>query len=247
MAQTVPYRMSVAFNLNSKPIESGIHYARPNLRFPLLDLKKNQTYFAKTRNFPRDRKKLLSGNQLPKPWFLPISIGLLFVVTYPYCSLKLLSVHPASTNYHAFKKSHLEGNISTPRLAAVASKTPHFCAIEIKKPHSVIAPFNRQTSALVILWHFITVKHRTGNVIKKLRTKSFVKGSSRIRNEQHFRVKGKFYSCSYLGCFHRTERASRLPQLRHLPRVVPSCSSPKTTSASWKLRGPTSVEVLQTT
>lgn len=33
-------------------------------------------------------------------------------------------------------------------------------------------------------------EHHTGNVRKKLRTKSFVKGSSRTRDEQYFRLKG---------------------------------------------------------
>jgi len=89
--------------LNSKPVESGIHWARPNLRFSSSTPQKSKPTSPNRDFSPSDHKKLLNGNQLPKLWFLPISIGLLFAVTYPYCSLKLLFVHPARTTLRAFK------------------------------------------------------------------------------------------------------------------------------------------------
>lgn len=106
--------------------------------------KKSKPMSPKREFSPCDHKKLLNGNQLAKLWFLPISIGLLFVVTYPYCSLKLLSVLPARTSLRAFKKSHLEGNISDQtQPAGVDLKRRHFYVREIKNG-SVIAPFDHQ-------------------------------------------------------------------------------------------------------
>jgi len=157
VAQTEPYRISVAFNLNSKPVETGIHWARPNLRFSSSTPQKSKPTSPNRDFSPSDHKKLLNGNQLPKLWFLPISIGLLFAVTYPYCSLKLLFVHPARTTLRAFK---------SPISKATQTATDTACRRRFEKAtflrernkkwvrYSTVRP---PTSAPVILWHFITV------------------------------------------------------------------------------------------